>query len=402
MRKDLDLIKAHIQILVSKSDSNTSESLLRNRLTEYETIVTQLRKELADTKSQVSKLEAKRVMPPPKPSTSRDSRQVYNQTEEDVSPSPIIGRANRPSLLRPTTSNQDLVKLIQKEIRKALSTKRTSNTGYESVSSRESSRSRRIYQTRDVISKQSQVPRRSVTVLDEKEYPRLPGRQSRIIQSEEWIQPRKKIIRRTRPITKDSDSEAFSRRNTASPNHLRSRSSSRERTRRPPRSAVVALKGPTSNFSYAGVMKKLKAEVNLQDLEIDSRKIKYGASGSLLVEIRGPNNQEKANTLAAKIKSIIPEEVSVSRPQKRAEIKIIGFDESVSNDDIIRQISLVGECDPAEIKVGQTIVMKSGLGLAWVHCPLAAAIKVSSNGRLRLGWTTVRTEVNAGTTLTVF
>lgn len=37
--------------------------------------------------------------------------------------------------------------------------------------------------------------------------------------------------------------------------------------------------------------------------------------------------------------------------------------------------------------------MRSGLGLAWFRCPLPSAIKTSSNGRLRLGWATVRVEL---------
>lgn len=53
-------------------------------------------------------------------------------------------------------------------------------------------------------------------------------------------------------------------------------------------------------------------------------------------------------------------------------------------------VSVSGDCNPADVRVGLIRRMFSGLNSVWVKCPLAAAIKVATEGRVRMGWTSAR------------
>lgn len=51
-----------------------------------------------------------------------------------------------------------------------------------------------------------------------------------------------------------------------------------------------------------------------------------------------------------------------------------------------------GDCRLEEIRAGQIRRMTSGLGSAWIQCPLTAAIKAPKVGKVRIGWTVARME----------
>lgn len=45
----------------------------------------------------------------------------------------------------------------------------------------------------------------------------------------------------------------------------------------------------------------------------------------------------------------------------------------------------LGDCLSADVRVGPIIKMSNGLGSVWVRCPLTAAVRVSSDGKIRMG-----------------
>lgn len=67
----------------------------------------------------------------------------------------------------------------------------------------------------------------------------------------------------------------------------------RVRSWRLPRSAVVALTGPSAGFSYAEAVRSIKSKINLQELDIENSKaVKYGTLRSLLVDLKAKKRRK--------------------------------------------------------------------------------------------------------------
>ena len=92
----------------------------------------------------------------------------------------------------------------------------------------------------------------------------------------------------------------------------------------------------------------------------------------VLVESPGQESAAKADDLAAKLRKVFPEEgdVRISRPVKRAEVRICGLDESIQPGEVKETIAAEGGCNSEEVKVGE-IKRRSprSLGVAWIQCP---------------------------------
>ncbi|EFN62045.1 hypothetical protein EAG_13286, partial [Camponotus floridanus] len=138
---------------------------------------------------------------------------------------------------------------------------------------------------------------------------------------------------------------------------------------------------------------KLRDNIQLKEIGINSTKLKKTASGAVLIEIPGSNNKSAAEELRARAANILGEVASVTRPEVLGEIRIVGFDESVNASDIINNITKIGGCAEHEVKVTPITPMRNGLYMTWIKCPLAAAIKASKTGKVSLGWTVARLEL---------
>lgn len=160
-----------------------------------------------------------------------------------------------------------------------------------------------------------------------------------------------------------------------------------------PKTAAISIKGKSENFSYAEALKKARTEISLEDMEISAPRIRKGMNGATIIEISGTDNYRKADELASKIQSILKEEAYVSRPKVKGEIKLIGLDEFIMSEEITRMVALEGDCCPEDVKVNSTRQTRSGLRIAWVKCPVEAAITISKKGKVKLGWTIVRAEL---------
>lgn len=134
---------------------------------------------------------------------------------------------------------------------------------------------------------------------------------------------------------------------------------------RPPRSAAVAIRVSDNKISYAEIMKKARREVNLEQLSLGDTKIRKDVTGGLLIHILGKGSREKARQLQDKLQRVLGQEVRVTVPSKRAELRIISFDESVTENKITNQIATVGGCNGSDIKVGPTKLMANGLYAIW-------------------------------------
>lgn len=164
---------------------------------------------------------------------------------------------------------------------------------------------------------------------------------------------------------------------------------------RAPRTAAVSIVGDhkKEGFSYGDILRKARQSIALNDLGIDQTRIRFGATGGMLIEVHGPENKAKADRLAARLREVIPEGAKISRPMKMGEIKILGLDDSTTPQDIVEVVARMGECDACDVKPGAIQPLRNGLGLVWVRCPMAAAIRVAECGRIRVGWTSARVEL---------
>ncbi|XP_067208517.1 uncharacterized protein [Linepithema humile] len=86
-------------------------------------------------------------------------------------------------------------------------------------------------------------------------------------------------------------------------------------------------------------------------------------------------------------------EIRIARPQKMGEIRISGTDPSVTPEDITRVVAELGECSPADIKVGDLKTSGRGIRSAWVRCPLEVAIKATKTGQIAIGWFPFKVEL---------
>jgi len=164
--------------------------------------------------------------------------------------------------------------------------------------------------------------------------------------------------------------------------------------RRPPRTAAVALTCEEGGPSYAEALRKARERISLADLNIERTRIRRAATGAMLIEIPGEGTKEKADELAARLKTALADmDVRVTRPMRVAELKISGLDDSINKTDVAIALGEAGETSWLQIKVGDIRRTPRGLGIMWARCPLEAAIKVAEVGRLTVGWSSARVEL---------
>ncbi|XP_070162482.1 uncharacterized protein [Polyergus mexicanus] len=164
-------------------------------------------------------------------------------------------------------------------------------------------------------------------------------------------------------------------------------------TRRPPTTAAVMITKYGDDSSYAGVLKKAREAVSLTELKIDQTRIRKAANGGTIIEVMGPENSARANALAEKLRQVFQDQAKVARPVMKGEIRLVGLDDSISAEEVAYVIARDGGCSREEVKVGVIRPMNNGLFTVWAQCPLSAAINVSSNKRVRIGWTLARVDL---------
>ncbi|XP_032676815.1 uncharacterized protein LOC116846719 [Odontomachus brunneus] len=139
-------------------------------------------------------------------------------------------------------------------------------------------------------------------------------------------------------------------------------------------------------MEYTQVMRKAREEVRLSELGISNVIPKRGITGSLILEVPGPDSHDKARALADKLAALFvgTDGVRMAVPAKSVEIRIKNLDDSVSADDVKSAIAESGECPPAEVNVGAVRRAPNGLNSCWARCPMGAARKIASAGKDRV------------------
>lgn len=144
--------------------------------------------------------------------------------------------------------------------------------------------------------------------------------------------------------------------------------------------------------SYADILKEAKSRVDLKQLGIEDTRIRRAITGGIIIEIPGEQESQKADALATNLRTVFTaaEDVKISRPTKRAELRISGIDDATTPAEVQAIVAELGHCSAHDVRTGGIRISPRGLGTIWVQCPLTAALEVAEKDRIRIGWTYVR------------
>lgn len=111
---------------------------------------------------------------------------------------------------------------------------------------------------------------------------------------------------------------------------------SKEVKRKMPKTAAVSIKGDVEKgFSYADVLRKARSHIKMEDLQIEAPKIRKGLNGATIIEISGPECNDKAQRLVDKLQEILREDkAAITTPTNKGELRLVGLDESISKEEI--------------------------------------------------------------------
>ncbi|XP_053614027.1 uncharacterized protein LOC128677305 [Plodia interpunctella] len=160
---------------------------------------------------------------------------------------------------------------------------------------------------------------------------------------------------------------------------------------RPPRSAAVVLTlqphASQNGVTYEEVLGRAKSQVDTVSLGIEGMRCKVTATGARLLQVPGSSSGPLADALADKLRQALnPEEVKVSRPVKRVDLRISGLDDSVTREELTAALAKAGACSELDLKVGEIRRAPRGMGTSIVACPVTVAKKLEDGRRLLVGW----------------
>ncbi|XP_061709459.1 uncharacterized protein LOC133519470 [Cydia pomonella] len=153
---------------------------------------------------------------------------------------------------------------------------------------------------------------------------------------------------------------------------------------------VVALK-PDAQTDYRSVMERATT-LKLAELGVDHLNVRRTATGARIIEVPGAQSGQAADNLVDRLRSLVGDVAEVYRPVKKAEIKISGFDESVTPEILKREVAARGRCLEEQVSVGAIRMAANGTGSVILRCPLIAAKAVVTAGRIVIGWSAARVE----------
>lgn len=161
-----------------------------------------------------------------------------------------------------------------------------------------------------------------------------------------------------------------------------------------PRSAAVILtlhpEARERGEDYRSVLSKVQERVSLTDCGITELSLRSTVTGSKIIEIPGSQATERADSLAAKLQEAVGDLAVVTRPVKRAEIRIVDIDDSVLREDVVKAVATKGGCEPAQIRAGEIRDYGRGMGVLFMSLPATAAKVLVEAGRVMVGWSSAR------------
>nr|XP_012235911.1 PREDICTED: uncharacterized protein LOC105680057 [Linepithema humile] len=137
-----------------------------------------------------------------------------------------------------------------------------------------------------------------------------------------------------------------------------------------------------------------REKISLSDLGINNTRIKRSITGGILIEIPGEDSDLKADMLLNHLQQIFKDisGVRLRKPTKNSQIKLTGIDDSITALEIRNILAEISKCSPDSISCSPVRFIRGGLGIAYVRCPIAAAVSILEAERINIGWTTIKVE----------
>lgn len=109
-------------------------------------------------------------------------------------------------------------------------------------------------------------------------------------------------------------------------------------------------------------MQEARSKIKLEELGIFHLRPRIAATGAVIIEVLGEVSLEK---LAERLRSVISDsKARITRPVKKAEIRIMGLDEFVSKEELAVAIGNIGGYHPGDCKIGDIRRNSMRLGTA--------------------------------------
>ncbi|KYN06572.1 hypothetical protein ALC62_02474 [Cyphomyrmex costatus] len=146
---------------------------------------------------------------------------------------------------------------------------------------------------------------------------------------------------------------------------------------------------------YSELMRRARENISLEDMDIRDTKITKTLKGSLAVQVYAAEARQKAKGLAEKIRELYRgnEKVKVYSPSPTGELIIWDLDETIEEEEVRQTVIKLTGMETEDIKIGSKRVMRNGMFSLWVRCPLEEAVKLSENGKIRIGWSSLRIQL---------
>lgn len=158
--------------------------------------------------------------------------------------------------------------------------------------------------------------------------------------------------------------------------------------------AVVTIKC-REGMSYADVLKKARDEITLsRDMDMAEHCVRQAYTDGYLIEVSGEDCESKADRLARYMNEMFNDSgVMISRPRgKMIDIKIHGFDVSITSNELVKFVANAGECTTAELSMINYRFTRNNIGIAWMKCPINVANRLHNIGSYKIGWSKISIE----------
>lgn len=162
-----------------------------------------------------------------------------------------------------------------------------------------------------------------------------------------------------------------------------------------PRTAAVILTlqsgAEAQGLTYRQVIEKAEECINLKELGIEGGlNCRKTATGARILELSGPQGDEKADKLAKALESVLFGIAYVARPVKRADVRLTELSDSATRERVEATVASFGGCPQDQVRVTEVRSGPGGMGTAFVSCPVTVAKKLVEAGKIGIGWTTAK------------
>lgn len=139
----------------------------------------------------------------------------------------------------------------------------------------------------------------------------------------------------------------------------------REERKEPPRQRnnrveAITIHKADNSETYADILRKVKRNIDIEELGIKDTRIRRTATGSLLIQIAGEQSKNQADALAEKVRHVVGEDAKVGRPYRRAEIRISGLDEDTMAEDVVEEVARQGDATEKRLRRGTYVGIDRG------------------------------------------